>query len=402
MKLEVTCVPYFLQGTTVSWNHDTVFLRGGGTPAISSRLAAQVVPLIDGKRTVGEIAALAGSDVSEEQALSVVSRLVALAVIACHPMIAGTAKDGVESFWTGIAPKLVEAINSDQVLYLPNGSKWTHGFSRDRFLELTTESHAIRVTYPSEGRRGMDRSFEDDPRSVRFHYENGGTICLTGLEKRDRTLGILAIELRRRIGWTGVVDCRSYLSNHGSGYTPHFDMRSVLTIQVEGEKQWLVDKLPAVKYPMCNAGQFPDGHFGYFRDDPKMESWEEFADPSFPAEARSIRLSPGDVLFVPAGVWHSAEALGHSLSVTLTLNYDNYGSLKDLLLRAIDGRLSAQAAFRGPPPVAIRDEVDWPALSPAAHASIDEALASLRTLLEGLSVSEVESRWRNTEGRDAS
>ncbi|MCR5891118.1 hypothetical protein DPV74_00580 [Burkholderia sp. HAN2018] len=224
-------------------------------------------------------------------------------------------------------------------------------FDRKRFDDACHLTNDLHVTYPSEGRESMSPLKRIDASEVDAHYQAGGTICLTGINNLCNELRLLSATCKASLGWSGIVDCRAYLSRDGSGYTPHFDDKCVITFQIEGQKIWEVSDKPAVHNPVSNAGCFPDGIFRYFRDYPEIEEWERFEQPIFSKFSKKYNLDPGDVLIVPAGVWHSARAIGHSLSLAVTLNHVGRGSAKEIIFGALEKQLMSDPLWRGSVPM---------------------------------------------------
>ncbi|QEX24812.1 hypothetical protein FRZ61_47540 [Hypericibacter adhaerens] len=227
-------------------------------------------------------------------------------------------------------------------------------FSRKRLDEACRRAVELHVTYASEGRESMTPLSSINADEVNAHYQAGGTVCITGVNRASSELGGLARACKTSLGWSGLVDCRAYLSKAGAGYTPHFDDKTVITLQIEGSKQWFVDVAPAVRHPIANAGRFPDGVYRYFRSAPELEPWEQFDQPRFPSEASTYTLSAGDILIVPAGVWHTACAQGHSLSVALTLNHVGAGSTHEIIFSTLLKQALSDPNWRGAAPMAPR------------------------------------------------
>ncbi|WP_413596322.1 JmjC domain-containing protein [Citrobacter youngae] len=208
----------------------------------------------------------------------------------------------------------------------------------------------LNVTYASPGRESMSPLTPIEAGDIETHYDAGGTICITRMNIAFPVLNQLAKTCKASLGWSGTVDCRSYISNNGAGYTPHFDDKSVITLQLEGCKQWMVSNTPAIRNPLENAGRFPDGVYRYFRDKPFMEIWEKFEQPQF-SQASSYNLKPGDILIVPSGVWHSACAKEHSLSLAITLNHVGSGSAHDLIFLTLLQQALSDPDWRGAVPM---------------------------------------------------
>jgi len=236
--------------------------------------------------------------------------------------------------------------------YLKGTRKKFNGlFDLEAFKLACTSTATISASYSSPKRESMTPSKEINPSEVDQHYSRGATICITGINKVNLRLGRLAQDCKAALRYTGIVDCRAYLSPDNAGYTPHFDDKTVLTLQVEGSKKWRVGKTPAVKYPLNNAGRDPRGKYRYFRNEQNVASWERFSKPHFSKNSTTYKLHPGDILLVPAGVWHSAKADGHSLSIALTLNHVGMGSTREIIFTAIGRYLIADSDWRRTPPM---------------------------------------------------
>lgn len=114
------------------------------------------------------------------------------------------------------------------------------------------------------------------------------------------------------------MDARAYWSPPGCGFTMHFDARHALVFQLEGCKRWRVQIKAAVRRPPGNAvadllkAKFVGEHCG--------EKELELAVPLV-EEMESATLRPGDLMLLPAGCWHDAEAVTASLALNLSFSY---------------------------------------------------------------------------------
>lgn len=242
---------------------------------------------------------------------------------------------------------------SGKPLFQSGGARRFSGvFSRKRFDAAARRTDDLRVTYPGKRRLSMSPARKIAPETLQAHYEAGGTVCITGAHLASRGLDRIAQACKTSLGWSGLVDCRAYLSNDGSGYTPHFDDKTVITLQIEGSKHWQVGDAPAVRNPIHNAGRFPDGVYRYFHDASELEPWEHFEQPEFPDRAIAYTLTPGDLLVVPAGVWHNVRAQGHSLSIAITLNHVGTGSARDIVFSTLMRQVLTDPDWRGTTPMA--------------------------------------------------
>jgi ribosomal protein L16 Arg81 hydroxylase len=97
---------------------------------------------------------------------------------------------------------------------------------------------------------------------------------------------------------------------------------------------------------------------------------------------REVRLKPGDVLYLPPGTWHSAQAVGHSLAVNMAFNYTKEGSTLELFCDLLYSLLYADPAWRGTPPLAVEPGEDG--LPDNVKAFFAERLEDLRQRLAPL------------------
>lgn len=173
-----------------------------------------------------------------------------------------------------------------------HSAKFRGLFSRRQFDQVAKNCADLHVVYPCKNRVTMSPARPISAEEVQGHYDAGGTVCITGANRNSSRLGRLAAAFKSSLGWAGVVDCRAYLSNDGSGYTPHFDDKLVITLQIEGRKQWQVAAKASVRNPLTNAGRFPDGVYRHFKEAHTLQPWERLEQPTFPHHANTYTLSP--------------------------------------------------------------------------------------------------------------
>ena len=187
-------------------------------------------------------------------------------------------------------------------------------------------------------------------------FVKGASVRLCGVHRQlprvARFAGELAAALAARIG------ANIYLSPAGgAGLKPHYDGHDVVVLQCAGTKRWRIyaDFAPAVRLPTNEALKFDPHRYAPGRVE------------------REVRMTAGEVLYLPRGVMHTTEAEGDaSLHVTFSLNTLTLG---ELLQRTL--RLAVEEDVR------LRQEVPWEerlrpeAFDAAAAASLAaEALAS--------------------------
>lgn len=137
-----------------------------------------------------------------------------------------------------------------------------------------------------------------------------------------------------------------------SAFDAHFDPQDTFILQLEGEKEWRLWERDRVLNPIAG---YPD--------------WKSVPQPGLPAD-ETILMTPGDILYVPRGVWHWPRSLGDAPSLHLTLTVlmpspvDVMLWLKDEILR--------EPALRAPLPFSPHQHEE----TGPKHA-IDAALAAI-------------------------
>jgi hypothetical protein len=211
-------------------------------------------------------------------------------------------------------------------------------------------------------------------------YDAGATLCVSQIEARVTRLAPFLAAIKRQLGYPGRACFNAYLSPPGTGFNWHFDSRIASTLQIEGTKRWRFSNLPATPWPLGNGTLRGDGTPRYTDGPATRDGWERLV--AFePRDTTEVVLEPGDLLILPAGVWH--EACGGergSLALNLTFNPISYTLLvRDLL----DTLLTPEPGWRSPTPVlpgATAGEAD-----PDGIAAISEQLARAADALRSLS-----------------
>jgi ribosomal protein L16 Arg81 hydroxylase len=219
---------------------------------------------------------------------------------------------------------------------------------------------------------------------ARAHYAAGSTICFSAMNRFDRRLEACVDEAQRSLGLTGDADINGYLSPAGAGFGLHFDDHPVMIVQIAGSKRWYFSAAPVVDAPTCNIVAGHESEIIYRR----AYSW--FSTP-FPdnSELRQALLTPGDLLFLPAGTAHRTEAGSHSLAITIAWRSRVFA---DLLSSLLNESMIGHAAWRRRLP---------PLLSPDAGPT-NEAMSRLvavqltqvRDWLSAIEPSAFVDRWR--------
>lgn len=148
------------------------------------------------------------------------------------------------------------------------------------------------------------------------------------LENLRKDLGLSAMTIGR---------CLIYATPDGKGTAPHFDQNMNFVLQIHGTKKWKIAPNHDVINPLTR-------HTMGLEPDPEMMSYLEGPLPTqMPEDAQEFELTPGSVLFVPRGQWHSTEAAGDALALNFTFTPPTW---IDLFTAAMRSRLALIPEWR--------------------------------------------------------
>lgn len=188
---------------------------------------------------------------------------------------------------------------------------------------------------------------------------DGATLIAQGLHRTWPPLVDFCQALMAELGHP--VQANSYLTPpQNRGFDPHFDVHDVFVVQVSGRKRWIIHR-PVLDIPL------------------RSQEWRDHLDATA-ARAQEepyldIVLETGDVLYLPRGWVHSAEALGEiSTHVTLGVHpWTRMTLAQDLVDEAL-GRLADDATVREALPVGLDPRSPRPEIADlraALHAAVD-------------------------------
>jgi len=155
-------------------------------------------------------------------------------------------------------------------------------------------------------------------------FLEGSTIALSGLHKSISKLAKLVRSLETETGHP----CQTniYLTPPNSqGFKIHYDSHDVIILQIGGKKNWKIFDDPILKWPHHEQPFEAENH-----QSGKL--------------IKGFDLKTGDTLYIPRGVWHSAEATDdYSLHVTIGIMGVTWG---DLIQRYVKDQTMKNAALR--------------------------------------------------------
>jgi ribosomal protein L16 Arg81 hydroxylase len=273
-------------------------------------------------------------------------------------------------------------------LYIQGNAKdFSRLIDRKKFVRFAADADCLEAWLPNKERTKNAAITKIAARQINALYEGGFTICAKGLEKGSSVLTALTKHAKETLHYTGYVDFRGYLSGHGSGATTHFDARHATTLQVEGEKVWRYALEPSVPFPPRNA-TVEDGTAEYINTDPVPRVRALGLEPSLAVpppdlEFKEVTLRAGDVLYLPPGTWHSAQAVGHSLAVNMAFNYGSAGTALELAADLVYALMYNNPNWRMTAPPFTEDVSDS-AMPDCVRRFLGERLDDLRQVLAGV------------------
>jgi Cupin superfamily protein len=180
-------------------------------------------------------------------------------------------------------------------------------------------------TVKPPSREQLTRDGTLDVAAVHKAVAGGQSLLLTKVHRLHPATGRLCRQIAADFRGAGVVLRKPVRANayftppHAQGFEPHYDDHEVLVLQLHGEKHWRIYG-EAVKYPRR----------------PMLDA----LDADFPkANAQALTLHPGDVLYVPRGFVHEADAKDTpSLHLTLSIQAATWSDVFERLVE-LDDRL---------------------------------------------------------------
>ena len=260
-----------------------------------------------------------------------------------------------------ISQFLADYFNRKPLFIRGKPKKFDFLFREDEFAKRIGQLTEIRAVFANH------RQAQIKAVAIADMLDAGATICITGMEQVHERLAAAAKAVAAEIGYSGLVDFRAYLSPPGAGFDLHYDARVVTTLQISGSKRWWYSEELAEPFPMENS--------------PRRDNSPETADCERPPQKdmTSVLLRPGDVLCLPAGAWHRAEAdADSSLALNMAFNYSGAGAV-DQIAFALSARLQRQPEWRMPIDAGPPDQ-DRTAYLAAMRARLSELQSVVQSL----------------------
>jgi Cupin superfamily protein len=235
------------------------------------------------------------------------------------------------------------------------------------------------------------------PEQAGVLFMAGFTICAN--VSTEPNLAPFLDGFRRTLGLpVGAAFAKLYASNDGGGFSVHADKHHVFVLQLAGRKRWRYSRAPVVVAPM--EGIFLDGEgrpcwtSGDRRQRARLDDGT-LVEPPDAASFESVVLEPGHCLYLPPGTWHLANALGHSIAVSLSPERVTLG---ELLGRAVQELCAQNPEWRRDifaPPDGASPAGTLPV---AVERRLDAGLADLSAALARLDKRSLHRRWLRDVG----
>ena len=206
---------------------------------------------------------------------------------------------------------------------------------RTPFVRMAAEGtvHAPSL-FTSSGGFGAEIGDQLDSEKVLEQFAEGSTLVLQGLHRTWQPIAAFTRQLVADLGHPAQVN--AYITPASSrGFDPHYDTHDVFVIQIAGAKHWRIHE-PVHRHPLA--------------DQPWTDHRDAVAARAQLAPAIDAVFEPGDVLYLPRGWIHSAEALGGT-SIHLTIGV-RAATRHDVLARLL-AHAGDDARLRAPLPLGV-------------------------------------------------
>lgn len=248
--------------------------------------------------------------------------------------------------------------------------------------QFTTPSgYSVHANFQRGAADSDDTSFGISYEQIGPLLDAGATVCVTSIHLVDNKLNRFARALKEQLNFYGAVGINCYLSPNGAGFNTHYDSKNTTSLQIEGSKKWRFASTPEIDFPRDSA-RIREGQALHSRKaNIKEEPWEQISNIDF-ASFKEVILRPGDVLCIPAGAWHSAQAEGYSLALNL---YFESHCFFELVSKILAKSLRQHSSWRSGPPATINKQK-----TQEVQKYFEKRLSELCHLVNSLSANEPE------------
>jgi len=236
---------------------------------------------------------------------------------------------------------------------------------------------------------GSDNAVKPAPDPLEDYSVRDGqvTACADWISDRFERLAAFCVGIKTGLNLPGPVFMSCFASPEGHGLGTHLDCHPSFILQLEGSKVWRFSPHPAVAWSPANVPSVRAA-----REMTDRYPWLQLRFPD-EEEERTFReqvLTPGDVLFLPAGTWHRTRAIGCSLSLTMTCVPLTAADFVNDLIR---GHLSGSVEWRRSVPPVPAAKTPSNRLPRAVERFFEARLSELREHVRSLAARDLYETW---------
>ncbi|CAM5722298.1 hypothetical protein SALBM135S_03647 [Streptomyces alboniger] len=210
---------------------------------------------------------------------------------------------------------------------------------RTPFLRVAKDGSTLpESSFTSSAGVGATISDQLDNTALWRAFADGATLVLQALHRTWGPVADLSARLSAELGHP--VQANAYVTPpQNRGFDAHYDVHDVFVLQIDGTKRWIIHE-PVHPDPL--------------RDQPWTDRRSAVAGAARGEASIDTVLAPGDVLYLPRGWLHAAEAQGE-VSVHLTLGVHTWTryALAEQLAQAALAALRDEPGMRGTLPLGV-------------------------------------------------
>ena len=266
-----------------------------------------------------------------------------------------------------------------------SGDKFSGLFDHAAFDRASERCELLKVGYTNE--LGQPAETRIAASLVPDMLAKGRTVCAGGLDEVDPNLKAFITNFSQHFRQMGKFYFNCYLSPEGKGFGLHADDHPVWILQIEGSKRWFYSETSSGLKRLVSTVSFPNGV------QVQRLPWGIVVRPD-ESKFKETVLNPGDILYLPAGAWHRAEAVGASLALTLA---ELPATAVDVIQQAIMPRVRNSTALRDALPAFSADTFSSAQPPAELEQRLELALQELRKVADTLSPADLYETWRSGE-----
>jgi ribosomal protein L16 Arg81 hydroxylase len=224
-----------------------------------------------------------------------------------------------------------------------------------------------------------------NPQDAITFYLAGHTLYMQTIERALPELDAFSVALARDLdvdpSWITVEGFAS--PKKGAGTSMHYDFDLNFNVQLVGTKTWRVATNEHIHNPLSSMVVVPGADAWSSFDGTRMPT-------KMPKDAKTVRMRPGDALFLPRAQWHETKVHAESFAIAFVIKPP---PLFRLVVSELTNALKQERAWRAYPIGPHKEETLARAL-----ASLPEALRHLRA--EDILFGQRWMRWRDGVARE--